>query len=450
MSSEDSPRSRRPHRTAAFARRPESGGNYKPRRKEPVRWPLAPEHLRPRSLEIDPNETLPRIVLNAPTSHPTLFRKRLGEFDHNARHGDLVEVVLEDGEFFGYGLFNPRAEAVVRMLRRGTEKPDLPWWKKQLTAALELRTDRFAIPNITDAYRIVHAEGDGLPGLVIDRYGDLLSVEAYSLGMYQRAEAIIALLAPLCGARFWSLRTGTASDLHEGFQADLQSGIVADLSPNRPQPPRKVTIQEHGLKFEVDIQNGQKTGFFCDQRDNRKRLAEHCAGKTVLDLCCYSGGFSLAAKVLGKAAEVTGVDLDEFALETARRNARLNRAEIKFAQCDVFSYLRDAIAQGKKWDVVILDPPKLILSRREQEEGEHKYFDINRLAGQVVNPGGMLVSCSCSGLLKSDDFTRIVAMAVPRGRFFRLLNRTGAAPDHPIALNCLETEYLKVNWMLAE
>ena len=225
---------------------------------------------------------------------------------------------------------------------------------------------------------------------------------------------------------------------HEGFTAAPYGSA---------EVPVKLTIKEYGTQFRVNFSGGHKTGFYCDQRENRKRLADFCPGKSVLDLCCYTGGFALQAKCLGKAEDVTGVDLDEETIGLARENANLNRVKVQFVPAEVFGYMRDMIRNGRKYDIVVLDPPKLIRSRAETEEGRHKYFDLNRLAMQLVKPGGMLLTCSCSGLLDMAEFTKIACAAPEVGRRGQILFKTGAAPDHPILTSCPETEYLKTIWM---
>jgi 23S rRNA (cytosine1962-C5)-methyltransferase len=202
-----------------------------------------------------------------------------------------------------------------------------------------------------------------------------------------------------------------------------------------------------------------KTGFFCDQRENRRRLAEFCSGRSVLDLCCYTGGFAIQAKKLGQAEEVVGVDLDEEPLAIARENANLNQLRgLKFVQSDVFPFMRDLIRAGKQYDVVVLDPPKLIRSRAELEEGTRKHFDLNRLAAQCVRPGGLLLTCTCAGLLDKEEFLKTVYAAIRTGpvmgadetrlpgRTLQILARTGAAADHPVSLQVPETEYLHAIW----
>ena len=249
------------------------------------------------------------------------------------------------------------------------------------------------------------------------------------------------------------MRPGPATVAQEAFEGRvLQS----------EQAPSTVTIQEYGTRFRVLFEGGHKTGFFCDQRENRRRLAGYCAGKSVLDLCCYTGGFALQAKKLGNAAEVTGVDLDEEPIRLARENAGLNQVRVNFVTADVFAYMRDMIRNGRQYDVVVLDPPKLIRSRDEFDEGRRKHFDLNRLAIQLVRPGGLLLTCTCSGLLDEAEFLKLLRGAARQagpvgdapdgglqreGRTFQILEKTGAAADHPVAANCPEGEYLRAVWM---
>jgi 23S rRNA (cytosine1962-C5)-methyltransferase len=414
----------------------------RPRRhttREPAasRLPLAPEHLAQRPLSIAEDVPLPQIPVRSPTRHPFLYRKRLGTFDRRARHGDLVQLVQDGGEHFGYGLFNPRAEITVRLLSLDAEPPQEDWWASKIADAVALRRDVLGLIAPASACRLIHAEGDALPGFVADLYGEVLSIEVFSLAVYQRIDSLSALLQQATGARHVTVRCGPHTLEQEGFQAE-------PFGTSRL--PASVVIDEFGTRFRVDFA-GHKTGFFCDQRDNRRKLAELCAGRRVLDACCYTGGFALQAKVLGQAGEVTGVELDEHAAALARENARLNRQSIRIVHADAFAYLRDMLRNERRYDVIVLDPPKLIRSRQEMEDGRQKYFDLNRLAMQLVAPGGWLLTCTCSGLLGVREFQQTVAAATPPGRSARILFRTGAGADHPVATNCLETEYLQALWV---
>ncbi len=409
--------------------------------------PTSPASQRP----LDVPKSLPTVRVKSVGLHPLLYRKRIERAPRDVQPGDLVEVENSDGSPAGYGLYNPKAELTLRMLSGPDELPDLDWWQKKLAAAASLRRELLRLDDVTDAYRLIHAEADGLSGLVIDKLGDVLSAECFAAGMYQRAQAIVEELAAIVGTKHWTIRPGPASLAQEGFDG-------TELSSS--ERPARVTIQEFGTRFRVDFAEGHKTGFFCDQRDNRRLVAGFCKDKTVLDLCCYTGGFAVQAKKLGGAGEVIGVDLDESPLALARENANLNQVRIKFAQADAFAYMRDMLAGGRKFDVVVLDPPKLIRTRAELEEGTRKHFDLNRLAMRLVAPGGIMLTCTCAGLLSHDEFLRIIyASARQAGdevspatedryarhaaRHVQILSKTGAAADHPVAANCPETEYLQ-------
>lgn len=385
--------------------------------------------------------------------HAHLFRKLVGDVDAAARAGDLVAVETPQGELLGHGLYNPRAEIAVRMLTFGPTPPGIEFWQEKLQRAVELRRDLLNLDAAGDAYRIVHGEADGLSGLVIDRYGDVLSAEVFSLAMFQRSATLLRCLGQMLGTKHSLVQIPAQTHGQEGFQAE----------PVRsPDLPQEIVVNEFGTRFRVRFEEGHKTGFFCDQRDNRRRLAELCSGRTVLDLCCYTGGFAVQAKRLGNAADVTAVDLDEKAIALARDNARLNQQKINFVHADAFGYMRDMIANGRTFDVVVLDPPKLIRNRREVEEGTRTHLDLNRLAIQLVADNGLFLSCTCSGLLEEAEFLRLLQTAARQAgksarseaavqtfpsRSLQILAKTGAAPDHPVAADCPETEYLKAVWM---
>lgn len=396
------------------------------------------------------------VTINTLGASPLIFRKRIfGPPDPPALPGDLVTLVDHDNRRLGFGFVNPKSEVAVRVLRAGDNPPDEAFWDELLTRAVRLRHDILKLPDVTDTYRLIHAEGDWLTGIVIDRYGDTLSAEAFGLGLFQRGQAILERLARIVGAKHWVLRPGPYTEAQEGFAAEPVCS---------PELPRSVIVQEFGTKFRIEFIGGHKTGFFCDQRDNRRRLADFTAGKSVLDLCCYTGGFSITAKRLGNAAEVTGVDLDEQPLKIARSNAQLNAVKANFVQADVFPYMRDMIRNNRQFDVVVLDPPKLIRNRAELDEGTRRHFDLNRLAMQLVKPDGLLLSCSCSGLLQDADFLRLLYSASRQAgeafgpaddngfqrrgpRDMQILFRTGASPDHPVSANYPESDYLKAAWM---
>jgi len=402
----------------------------------------------------NPSGSIPVVFVKNRISQPLLYRKRVGKVE-NAKAGDLVAVYTEKQELIGYGLYNPRSEIAVRMLWYGEALPTDAMWDAKFRSAVSLRREILKIDEESDSYRMVHSESDGLSGIVIDKFGDVLSAETFSLGMYQRAREILNRMAPMCDAKHTIVQTSPAFWSQEGCDPPT---LTSDDFPTQ------VTIKEHGVRFRVRFEGGHKTGFFCDQRENRKKLAEFTAGKSVLDLCCYTGGFSVTAMKLGNAKEVTGVDLDETPLALAKENANLNQVRAKFVQADAFAYMREMINNGRQYDVVVLDPPKLIRTRQEIDEGTKKHFALNRLAMRLVKPGGLLLSCSCAGLLPEKEFMELLVSAAKQGgtelpsstpdaprfesRTLQILAKSGASADHPVISNCMETEYLKAVWMI--
>lgn len=407
------------------------------------------------NLAPDPTAPIPAVVVNTRIAYTTVYRKQIKSVD-GASPGDLTAVYSATGQLLGYGIYNPRSEMALRMLWRDPELPTDESWDSKLQSAVQLRHEILRLNDVTDTYRVIHAEADGLPGLMIDRFGDVLSAEAFSLGMYQRSELLLQRLAAQLGTQHTIVQTSPQFESQEGFnpQTVVSSGCPAD-----------VVVQEYGTRFKVRFEGGHKTGFFCDQRENRRKLADFCQDKTVLDLCCYTGGFSVQAMKLGGAREAIGVDLDENPLQVARENANLNQVRARFVQSDAFNYMRDMISANRQFDVVVLDPPKLIRTRSEIEEGTRRHFDLNRLAMRLVKPGGLLLSCTCSGLLSDTEFVKLLCTAARQSgpevtpardgkgarhaaRSMQIIAKTGAAACHPVGGNCPETEYLKAVWMV--
>jgi 23S rRNA (cytosine1962-C5)-methyltransferase len=390
---------------------------------------------------LTPDESLPTMAIRAPGGHTFVYRKMVeGPVGAAApNHGDLVRVVDRDNQHLGYALYNGRSQIALRFLSRQETTPGPEFWARRIDDAVTLRCSLLGLDRETDAYRAIHAEGDGLSGLVVDRFADVLSVEVFSLGIYQRIGPILSLCADRLGTAHYRVNV----DERVAIQEDFSGRPIA--SPNLP--PR-VTIQEHDIRYRIHFEEGHKTGFFCDQRDNRRELARYCEGRSVLDLCCYTGGFGLNAMIRGQAREVTCVDLDEKAVALAKENGHANQVRLDVVHADAFGYMRQMGANGKSYGVIVLDPPKLIADRDEVAAGKRKYFDLNVLAMKLVEPGGMLVTCSCSGLLPPADFLGILRAASRiSGRPAQLLNFTGAAADHPVALDTPEGSYLKVAWL---
>ncbi len=379
------------------------------------------------------------------TFQPAVFPRMLGEVSQGARPGDWVSVYDKAGKRVGAGLYNPRAKIPLRVVCHSAEPVGEDYFEKAIRRAVALRREVLALDRFTDAYRLVNSDGDGLSGLTIDRYGEVLFCEVYSLGIFQRLPAWLPLLHELAGTKTAHIHVDHDLGSLEGMKPSLVKEIVAAAPP-------KIRVREHDVRYEVDFVAGHKTGFFCDQRDNRHRFAEFVKGQRVLDLCCYTGGFAIAAAQRGAAEEVTGVDLDEKAIAQARRNANLNQispARLRWVHADAFAYARQMQKNGEQWDAVLLDPPKFVLTREPEgaAEGRRKYEDLNQLAISLVKPGGLFVTCSCSGLVSLEDFEQHVIKAAHRlNRRLQIIDRTGAGGDHPVYSNCLDSRYLKVIW----
>jgi 23S rRNA (cytosine1962-C5)-methyltransferase len=409
----------------------------RPQRPRPV--VDAPPRVPDRSLT--PEQPLPTLAIRALGIHQFVYRKMVeGPVGAAApSHGDLVRVVDRDGQHLGFALWNGRSQISLRFLSRKEIPPGPEFWSHRIDEAVALRTTVLSLDQDTNAYRVVHAEGDGLSGLIIDRYDDVLSVEIFSLGMYQRIGPILSLCAARLGTTHFRVNVNERVALQEDFSG---RGLAT------PQLPPRVTIHEHQIRYRIHFEEGHKTGFFCDQRDNRRDLARFCADQTVLDLCCYTGGFGLNALIRGKAREVTCVDLDEKAVALARENGNANQVRLEVIHADAFGYLRQMGLNARTFGVIVLDPPKLIPDREQIAPGKRKYFDLNVMAMKLVEPGGLLLTCSCSGLLDAPEFMALLrAAARNAGRHVQLLSLAGAAADHPVALDAPEGAYLKAAWL---
>jgi len=382
---------------------------------------------------------VPWVRLRSASSQTFIYERMVKEASPGAKAGDCVRVLDKHGAVVGHALYNPKSRIALRMLHWDDSSIDAAYWRTVLSRAVQLRTRTLRLDTATNAYRLVHSEGDDLSGLIVDRYDDVLSIEVFSLGIWQRLDELIPLLHELAGTKHHRVEVDERVLKLERFTATpLYS----------PDLPRSVNITENGVRFRVEFTSGHKTGFFCDQRDNRVKLAALAGGASVLDVCSYTGGFGIYAKVRGGANEVTCVDLDEAAIEVARRNANLNQARVSTVHADGFAYLRQMHSNGRRFGVVVLDPPKLVFGRTDEGDGRRKYHDLNRLAALVVEPGGVLLTCSCSGAVERDEFARIAIGAVRQtGRSCRILDYSGAGPDHPVSPRCAESAYLKALWL---
>lgn len=373
--------------------------------------------------------------------HPAIFPNMVGAISSDAGAGDLVNVYDKEGQLFGTGFLNPKARVPLRVIHHGITPFGEADLDARLLQAVRLRKETLKLDATTDAYRVIHSDADGISGLIVDRYNDTLSILVTTLGVWRRIRRWLPLLHKELGTSSHVIQTDPDISLIESMR-------ISDVPEVDDPAPKTVRIRENDVRFAVNFEDGHKTGFFCDQRDNRLKFGQLAKGR-VLDLCTYTGGFALAAKLIGKCEDVTGVDLDEKAIAQAKQNANLNQTKLNWTQGDAFGWSRQMIKNGELWDTVVLDPPKLIHHRDTQEEGIFKYRDLNGLAIQLVKRGGLFVTCSCSGLISTEEFEELVmGVAHRHGRKLQILDRTGPGMDHPVMSNCPESRYLKVIWSI--
>ncbi len=370
--------------------------------------------------------------------HPWVLDSAIDRVEGEPADGEVVDLSSEKGKFIARGIFNSRSRIRVRLYTwDAAETLDEAFWHERLAAAIRFR-EQLGYGDTRGAARLVFSEGDGLSGLVVDRYADFLAVQVTALAMAERLPQIVPMLVELAHPRGIMIRTERGVSRAEGIE--LRDGPYWGHWPEGP-----LLIVDHGLQYELDLVEGQKTGFYLDQRENRAAAARYFRDRRVLDMFCYSGGFSLAAAALGGAREVLGVDTSQKAVTLAWANARRNGLEnVRFQTGDGFETLESLVQEGRRFDAVVLDPPKFAHSRRALDEALRAYHWLNRLAVGVLEPGGILVTCSCSGHVSREDFLyMLVGVSQQTGRAIQVLEQRGASPDHPISAACLESEYLK-------
>jgi 23S rRNA (cytosine1962-C5)-methyltransferase len=348
--------------------------------------------------------------------------------------GSLVDVYTQGRTFIGRGYINPRSLITVRLLSEHREIIDSAFFRRRIEAAWQRRERLW--PGM-QSYRIVYSEGDLLPGLIIDRYGDHLVLQTLTLGMELRSELICEALESLFHPRAIVARNDVGIRSLEGLPLEKK------LLRGSLQVP--VEICDGDLRFQVDPWEGQKTGFYLDQRENRWGLRPFLKGKRILDAFCYTGAWALHAAQAG-ATEVLGVDESAKAIDWAREQARVNGLEgtCQFTAADVFAYLKEAEAHRQRFDGIILDPPAFVRSRSRVREGLHGYWEINRRAMRLVKPGGYLITCSCSHHVDPETFRATLARAARAARRHALLlELRSQARDHPVLLPVSEAAYLK-------
>jgi len=394
---------------------------------------------------------LPQVVLRPRRAqpffgrHPWVFAGaidviRTGDVG-SVEPGDPIQLVSHEGRFIAWGLFNPISRISVRLYSWQESQPlTADYWRGLVESAVLLRRRLFDLSRSATGCRLIFSEADFLSGLTVDHYGGWLLVQFTSLALWRHREHLLAALEALVQPRGIWLRTEKGMRESEGLE--VVDGLISGVEPAQP-----VFIEEHGTTWGVDVQRGQKTGCYLDQRDNRLAASRYMAGAEVLDAFCFSGGFGITALKCGGAAAVTGIDSSEAALALARNNAILNGVadRCEWIHEDVRTALDQLAGAKRLFDGVILDPPRMARTRGGLERALQGYIRLNEAGLKVLRPGGILVTCSCSGLVSRDDFAEVVAETARRsGRNLQILEHHGQPADHPVSATCPETEYLKV------
>lgn len=364
--------------------------------------------------------------------HPWVFSNEVQEVKGEPAIGDVVELRSARGLSLGIGFYNPHSLIAFRLLSRTIEEIDYAFFEKRIASALELR--RTLYPD-SETFRVVHGEGDFLPGLVIDRYNDFFSVQTFAFGMDARLPMICDVLESLLNPKCIVERNESPLRLLE--RLEQKKGVLRGSVST-------TVIEEHGLRYEVDLLEGQKTGFFLDQRENRMLIRQLAKSHSVLDCFCNDGGFALNAAA-GEARSVVGIDISEEAITRARHNAAINNlTSVQFEQHDVFDRLDQYRSEGTQFDMVVLDPPAFTKNRKTVPAAKKGYKDLHTKAFAVLRKGGILLTASCSHHLEPEVFLSVIDESARKtGRTLQMLGWRGAAPDHPTLPNVPETRYLK-------
>ncbi len=368
--------------------------------------------------------------------HPWVFNGAIAQVKGEPQAGETVAVKDSDGAFLAWAAYSAKSQIAARVWSfRETDSIDADFLRARLDAALAYR-DGLRIDS--DAQRLVYGEADGLPGVVVDRYGEVLVLQLTAAGAESWRDTLVELLAE----RF------PGSVLFERSDAEVRGleGLPAKVGPLRGELPPELEIAEHGLRFRVDVAHGHKTGFYLDQRDNRRLVGRRAEGRDVLNCFAYTGGFTVHA-LAGGAASVLTVESSRESMELARRHVAMNglpEDKCDWRETDVFQELRRLRDAGRRFGLVVLDPPKFAPTHQMAEKAARGYKDINLNAMKLIPPGGLLATFSCSGGVSLDLFQKIVAGAAwDAGAEFRILARLGQAADHPVSLDYPEGEYLK-------
>lgn len=369
------------------------------------------------------------------SGHPWVFSNEIAQIAGERIPGAAAELHDANGAFIGTGYYNPHSLISFRLLSHERVDIDSPeFFSERLKTALAHRQGIYPQLN---TFRVTHGEGDYLPGLVVDKYGDYLSIQLLTFGMESRCSLIVEALTEIFRPRGIIARNDAAVRGLEGLQEGVEV-LYGEI-------PERIEVEEHGIRLQVDLKSGQKTGHFLDQKENHLLLEGLCEGKDVLDCFSYSGSWGMHAAKFG-ARSVTCLDISALAVGLVRENARLNGFDriVSAEEVDVFERLREYKGSGRRFDVIVMDPPAFVKSRKALKEAEKGYLTINRRALELLNPGGYLISCSCSFHMGRELFHDLLTKASQLARRdVRFIQWGRQAPDHPVLLSVPETEYLK-------
>ncbi|SHG73700.1 class I SAM-dependent rRNA methyltransferase [Pedobacter caeni] len=370
--------------------------------------------------------------------HPWIFSGAIDKIKGKPLNGEIVKVCAANAEFLAYGYYNDQSRVALRLMEwEESTTIDKQWYQEKLRSAIASR--KHLLNEDTNTCRLVFSEADFLPGLIVDQYADFLSLQILSAGIENVKEEIIALLKEELNPRGIFDKSDAGARKHENLEAT--QGLLWGETP-----PEFIEVRENGIAYHINIADGQKSGFYCDQRDNREILAAYSKDKNVLDCFCYSGGFSLNSLKHG-ATHVTSVDSSALAIETLAHNLELNGFDAtrqQSIQSDVNKQLRTFKEEGKKFDIVVLDPPKYAPSRSALDRAARAYKDLNRLGMLLLEKGGILATYSCSGAVDMETFKQIIAWAaLDAGKEVQIIKQFHQPEDHPVRLSFPEGEYLK-------
>jgi len=371
--------------------------------------------------------------------HPWVFSGAVDRILGAPADGDLVQVINQAGDFVAYGYVNRQSRVAVRLVEwHADQLPDEQWWRQKIQRAVTARRHLLQAAD-TNTFRLIFGEADYLPGLIADRYADFISLQVHAAGVDRMKPVIIDELCHLLNPKGVYERSDTGARTHEGLP--LTNGLL-----HGDRPPAWVTVEEHGIRYGVNIAEGQKSGFYCDQRDNRLITAAYAKDKRMLDCFCYSGGFTLNALANG-AREVISVDSSALALEALERNVTRNGfggSGHQAVQADVNKQLRAFADAGERFDLIILDPPKYAPSRSTLDKASRAYKDLNRRGLLLLESGGLLATFSCSAAMDIGTFKQVLAWAaLDAGKEIQFIHQFSQPEDHPVRASFPEGEYLK-------